>query len=167
MSEGISAAISVAIVNIRDRIGLTRDELAAAARLAGAPAGFTAPALRNIESGRRAVSVDELVWLAAALAVSVRDLLGEYAGLFGAELKPPPAFGAVEEAARRAVEELDGLTGAEQPLVEGAFVLAKALDDGAGMATAAVHKEFRAALAAIWEGRADDEDEDADDLGPS
>ncbi|WP_320067878.1 helix-turn-helix domain-containing protein [Micromonospora sp. RTGN7] len=166
MSEPISARITGEIVAARRVQGTTRDEVAAAARRAGAPASFTAAALRNLETGRRAPSVDELVWLAAALEVPVRQLLGEHRRLFGADLETPPSCGPVESATREAVRGLGELDGREYPLAEAAYALARKLDADAGMATAAVSKELRAALADIWEGRGDDEDED-EDLGPS
>ncbi|MCW6010328.1 helix-turn-helix transcriptional regulator [Micromonospora sp. CPCC 205371] len=168
MSEPISAGITAQIVAARRRQGSTRDEVAAAAQAAGAPTSFTTAALRNLESGRRAPSVDELVWLAAALATPVRELLGEQRHLFGADVAVRPECGPVEDATRRAAEQLGALDGHEAALMEGAYVLARALDAGAGMATAAVHKEYRATLAALWEDRAGDEDDDDDeDLGPS
>ncbi|NIL60020.1 hypothetical protein HCB18_27030, partial [Salinispora arenicola] len=58
------------------------------------------------------------------------------------------------------------LEGREHPLAQAAYALARKLDTDAGMATAAVSKELRAALADIWEGRSA-EDEDDEDLGPS
>lgn len=166
VTEPISAGITAEIAAARRVQGTTREEVAAAARRAGAPASFTAAAFRNLETGKRAPSVDELLWLAAALEVPVRQLLGEHRGLFGADVATPPACGAVESATREAVKSLGDLDGREFPLAEAAYALARKLDEDAGMATAAVSKELRAALADIWEGRGADDDED-EDLGPS
>lgn len=166
VSGTITGAITAEIGAARRVQGTTRDDVAAAARRAGAPASFTAAALRNLETGRRAPAVDELLWLAAALEVPVRQLLGEHRHLFGADVETPPACGSVETATREAVAQLGDLDGREIPLAEAAYALAARLDDGPGMAAAAVAKELRAALADIWEGRSVDE-EDEDELGPS
>ncbi|WP_245730838.1 helix-turn-helix domain-containing protein [Micromonospora pallida] len=165
MSEPISAEITAQILAARRAQGTTREEVAAAARRAGAPESFTTAAYRNVESGRRAVDVDELLWLAAALEVPVRQLLGAHRDRFGADVATPPECGPVEDATRQAVQELGDLDGREAPLAAAAYRLARQLDDGAGMATAAVSKELRATLADIWEGQgAEDEDEE---YGPS
>lgn len=164
MSERISARISAAIRDQRESQGITRDELAAAVREAGAPDSFTTAALRNVESGRRDTSVDELVWLAVALRVSVRDLLGEHVDLFRPEDRPPDC-GPVESATRDAVDDLDNLAGHQLALAESGYALARQLDAGAGMAAAAVAKELRATLKEIWD-LAPPEAEKEDELGP-
>lgn len=165
-TEPISATITAEIMAARRVQGTTRDEVAAAARLAGAPPTFSAAALRNIETSRRGVTVDELVWLAEALGTPVRGLLAEHAETFGADVAAAPVCGPVEAAARAAVDELGELDGAEAALAEAAYVLARTLDEGAGMAAAAVAKQYHALLSALWEAR-DDEDEDdgAEDYG--
>ncbi|NIL40496.1 hypothetical protein HCB17_04425 [Salinispora arenicola] len=165
VSEPISAVVTAEIGVARRVRGATRDEVAVAARAAGAPAAFTAAALRNLETGKRAPSVDELVWLAVALEVPVPQLLGAHRDLFGADTAPS-GCGAVEAATRESMRELGDLEGREHPLAQAAYALARKLDTDAGMATAAVSKELRAALADIWEGRSA-EDEDDEDLGPS
>lgn len=165
MSQPISARISEQVKVIRAGRGATRDELAELARAAGAPDSFTIAALRNLEIGRRPTTVDELVWLAAALHVPVSQLLDEHAALFGADEKPD-APGAVEGATRRAIQSLDGLDGKQLVLAEDAYALARSLDQGAGMAAAAISKELRATLADIWAGLAPDDDDD-EDFGPS
>ncbi|MCX4468956.1 helix-turn-helix domain-containing protein [Micromonospora sp. NBC_01655] len=159
--------IAAQVVAERRRRSLTRDELAAAAQEAGAPSTFTASALRNVETGRRGVTVDELVQLAAALDVSPRDLLGEYARLFGQDAPTAPIGGEVEAATRKAIEDLGDLDGIEEPLAAIALADARALDDGAGMATAAVSKELRAALTQLWEGRDGEDEDEAEDYGPT
>ncbi|MBM7083613.1 helix-turn-helix domain-containing protein [Micromonospora humidisoli] len=128
MTEPISAAISAAIAAARTAHGGTRDDVAAAARAAGAPATFTAAALRNLEIGRRSPSVDDLLWLAAALNVPVRQLLAEHADLFGHEAYRPPECGAVEDATRSAVEDLGELTGRQEALAQLAYSLAADID---------------------------------------
>lgn len=165
MTDRVSARVTAQVRDIRETQGVTREELAAAARSAGAPDTFTARALRSLESDRRAPSVDELLWLAEALNMPVRELLAEHAALFGADEKRAPECGPVEEATRLAIEGLGALAGRDAALAEAAYALAKKLDGDAGMAAAAVSKELRAVLDAIWQGH-DDEDEDEDDLGP-
>lgn len=148
MSELISAQITSLAREIRVTQGITRDELAAAVRSAGAPASFTTAVLRNLEIGRRAPTLDELIWLAHALQVPVRQLLGSHAALFGADAEQPTC-GNVEAATRKAVQEFVDLDGHQLALAESAYVLARTLDDGAGMAAAAVAKQHAAALKEI------------------
>jgi transcriptional regulator with XRE-family HTH domain len=168
MSGPITAAITAQIAARRQAQGLTRDELSAGARAAGAPDTLTSAALRNIEIGRRSVAVDELVWLAAALHVPVWELLGDHAESFSRAKPVDSEAGPVEEAVHRAVEKLDDADLIDQApvLVEAALALARQLDAGAGMAAAAVSKELRATLDAIWAGT-DDDDDDQDNLGAS
>jgi transcriptional regulator with XRE-family HTH domain len=167
LSEPISAGITAALRAARTTAGSTRDEVAAAAQRAGAPASFTAAALRNLESGRRAPGVDELVWLAAALATTPRALLGEAADLFGADEAVEAAAGPVEAVTRAGVADLDDLDGHQLALAESAYALARQLDGDAGMATAAIARELRAHLADIWADAAADDDDDDGDLGAS
>jgi transcriptional regulator with XRE-family HTH domain len=166
VSEPISAAITAALRVARERVGSTRDDVAEAVRTAGAPASFTASALRNLESGRRAPTLDELVWLAAALTTTPRALLGEHGALFGADEPAQPYAGPVEAVTRAGVAELDDLDGHQMALAESAYALARQLDGDAGMATAAIARELRAHLADIWADAAADDDDDVD-LGPS
>src|SRR5262249_38596331 len=78
----------------------------------------------------------------------------------------PPDCGNVESATRAAVAALTALDGRQQALAEDAYVLARTLDAGAGMATAAVSNELRATTGGSWAAAGhDDEDEAA--LGPS
>ncbi|MGJ3223771.1 hypothetical protein ACQEUV_33090 [Micromonospora aurantiaca (nom. illeg.)] len=128
MTEPISAAISAEIEAARAAHGGTREDVAAAARAAGAPSTFTAAALRNLEIGRRAPSVDELLWLATALSVPVRQLLGEHRELFGHDAYRPPACGEVEDATRTAIEEFGDLTGRQRALAAAAIKMAAELD---------------------------------------
>ncbi|MFG2070977.1 hypothetical protein ACGFKZ_29370 [Micromonospora tulbaghiae] len=162
----ISAEVGAQVETERKRQSMTRVELAAAAVAAGAPETYTDAALRNAETARRGVSVDELLWLATALDVSPRDLLGEYADRFGASASADPLAGEVETALRESLKELGDLDGALVPLAAQALVLARALDGDAGMAVAAVSKELRALVEKLWEGL-DDEEEEGPDYGPS
>jgi len=59
--------------------------------------------------------------------------------------------GPVEAATRRDVKALGALAGVQRSLAEAAFNLAKTLDDGAGLATAAVARELRATLLTLKE----------------
>jgi transcriptional regulator with XRE-family HTH domain len=160
----VTAAISAELRAARTAAGATREDVVAAARAAGAPATLTTPTLRNIESGRRSASVDEVVWLAAALEVSPRRLLGEHADLFGQAPKAA-ARGPVEESTRAAVDELDELAGPAVALAESAFALARSLDRGGSSSPAAVARELRATLGEIWTGQ-DDGDDDGDGFDP-
>lgn len=165
MSDAISATISGNVRDTRVVKGISRDDLAAAARAAGAPDQFTTAALRNLETGRRAVTVDETLWLSSALGVPIPQLLAEHAELFGTII-PPGGGGQVEAATRKAIDGLADIDGRSLALAEGAYALARKLDDDAGMAAAAVLKELRATLTEIWAAAGVD-DEDEDDLGPS
>jgi transcriptional regulator with XRE-family HTH domain len=159
----VSATITAAITAARGASGLTRDEVVTRAREAGAPAALTVAAYRNLESGRRAPSVDELLWLAAALQVPARQLLGEHADAFTAA-PVVPTCGPIETATRAAVEELADLVDQQQALAESAYALARALDGGALQSPAPVARELRATLSAIWEGQ--DAGGDEDDTDP-
>jgi hypothetical protein len=59
--------------------------------------------------------------------------------------------GPVERATRRDVKALGKLAGVQGSLAETAYRLAKTLDDGAGLATAAVARELRATLLTLKE----------------
>lgn len=169
MTDTISARITARMRDLREAQGITRDELAAAARTAGAPESFTTAALRNLEIGRRSVAVDELVAVAAALGVSPRELLDEFAALFDAEQKPEDLEAQrrpVEASVRAAVQALDGLDGHQLALAQSAYALARQLDAGVEMTAAAVARELRATLTEIWAALGPDED-DEDDLGAS
>ena len=62
-----------------------------------------------------------------------------------------PKRGPVERATRRDVRGLGELAGIQHALAEAAFNLAKSLDAGAGLATAAVARELRATLLTLKE----------------
>ena len=60
--------------------------------------------------------------------------------------------GKVELATARTLRGLDAVSPAHEALSASALVLARTLDEGAGMAAAAVARELRATLAALTEG---------------
>ncbi|MFG3418735.1 hypothetical protein [Micromonospora sp. NPDC048063] len=165
MTEPISTAISAEITAARTAQGGTREDVAAAARLAGAPATFTAAALRNLEIGRRSPSVDELLWMAEALSVPVRQLLGEHRELFGHDAYRPPTCGAVEDATRSAVEDLGDLTGRQEALAQLAYALAADIDgEGEKRQPAALAKALTDTLDQLWKLKPADTEQD-DELG--
>ena len=57
--------------------------------------------------------------------------------------------GPVELAVRRTLRNAERLNPAHDGLAESAFTLARSLDDGAGLAVAAVARELRATLTAL------------------
>src|SRR5262245_26933228 len=61
------------------------------------------------------------------------------------------ARGPVERAARRYVRDLGDLSDLQRPLAELAYSLARSLDDGAGMAAAAIGREYRTTLLTLRE----------------
>lgn len=164
MSESVTAAISTALLVARQVRGSTRDDVAGEARKAGAPSAFTAAALRNLESGRRCPSVDELLWLAAALAVPARQLLGEVAQEFGHDARRQPQ-GPVESATRTAVKQLGELSGRQPALAEVAYALAADIDgQGEKRQPAQLAKALGDTIATIWELQPVVDEQD-DDLG--
>lgn len=70
--------------------------------------------------------------------------------------------GRVELATARAVREIGELPRGLSNLAEAALTLAKSLDDGAGLATAAVARELRATMTELAKGAARDDDGDPD-----
>ena len=173
----ISTTVASRAMTVREDRKLTRAAVAEAARVAGAPGSFTAAALRNIETGRRGeVSVDELVWLAAALEVSPAELIDdEFAALFGAERPAAPEraepiatltcarctarAGGIQAAVRDDVEAMGDLEGVEPSLAATAYRLAQAIDDGGGedgRLMPALAKELRSTLKELADGRRDD-----------
>jgi transcriptional regulator with XRE-family HTH domain len=169
VSDSISAAITVEIGGARQRQGVTRDDVAAAARAAGAPPSFSSAAFRNLEAGRRCPTVDELLWLATALEVPVRQLLGEHAHLFGHDAYRPPECGRVEDATRLAVEDLGELTGRQRALAEVAYALAAELGgSGEKRQPPALAKALSDTITAIWDLVPVKPEVDEDDgLGPA
>jgi hypothetical protein len=64
----------------------------------------------------------------------------------------------VEDEVRATLDDAPEISAAHRALVATALTLARKLDDGAGMATAAVAKELRATLDAILKEAGDDDD---------
>lgn len=74
---------------------------------------------------------------------------------------PPAPFEldlSVEAEVRAELEDVEPIHPAHRSLVATAYTLARKLDEGAGMATAAVSKELRATLDAILKEAGDDDD---------
>jgi hypothetical protein len=65
----------------------------------------------------------------------------------------------VEDAVRSTLDDAAALSSAHVALVATALTLARKLDDGAGMATAAVARELRSTLDAILKGAETDDDD--------
>ena len=176
----LSDVIGEAIRAGRKREGLTREEFATAAWEAGAPTGFTAAVVGYIESGRRdkdgrrrrEVTVDEVVFIAAALRMTVLELLREHAAAFGTEAKPrcstcESRTGAVLAQARQDIEELGALADVEPTLAQLVYALASAVDAGTDKLPA-LAKELRETLKVLIGARAvepPDEEDDLDDAG--
>jgi hypothetical protein len=70
----------------------------------------------------------------------------------------------VEAAVRETVEDLDQVTPAHVALVATALTLARKLDEGAGLATAAVARELRAVLDVLTKTEGDDADDALNDF---
>lgn len=178
----ISDSIANSIRDFRRREGLSRDDLAKAARDAGAPADFTGNVIGYIETGRRdkdgrrrrEVSVDELLALAGATGRPPVALIGAHGELFGADevdcRRCADNRGQLEAVVRQDVAELAELEGVEGSLAEAAYALANRIDTLAGddrRYLPALSKELRATLESIMAGRRGTElpDDDDDDLG--
>lgn len=71
----------------------------------------------------------------------------------------PTTNRAAVEALLEALRRAGPIDAHDEALGTVALTLADALDDGAGMATAAVARELRAALATLIEGRTSDDDD--------
>lgn len=70
----------------------------------------------------------------------------------------------VEDSVRQTLADAPPLSPAHEALVATALTLARKLDDGAGMATAAVAKELRATLDAILAVSQNDDDNELDEF---
>lgn len=182
-----SAAVRIAarVFELRESHKLTREALAASAREHGAPANFTATVLRYIENSRsgagekrsRNITVDELLWLAAALEMSPLELVDdELAPLFAAPSAPAVVrecqrcarqAAGVLSAVKEDIEEFGDLVGVEPSLAATALRLAETIDDigedGARLLPA-LTKELRATLKELVDGRVKDDDDDDADL---
>lgn len=179
IGTSIGPVIRDQIRDLRARAGMSRDELAVAARDYGAPDDFTANVVGFLERGRRGPTVVELLAIAQALEVSPLELLGDQANAFvgdGPAAAECPSCGGqpgrLEQTTRDDLKALGDLMPIEPTLVETAYRLAAAVDAATGEAAAALPrltKELRATLEQIRAGRraadpADDEDDDLGDL---
>lgn len=179
----LSDRLGTRIRDLRTRVGLSQEDLAAAARDAGAGDGFTATVVGAMESGRRRegrrtrlFTLDELLPLAAALEVSPLELLGDdsaqlFVGESGAVRFECPKCAARTDAMERVTREdlaqLEPFSPLEVTLVETAYRLAKAIDATEdARALPALTKELRATVQEIGVGRRRAEKpSDDDDFG--
>lgn len=166
----LSDRLADRIRDLRTRVGMSQEDLADAARLAGAGESFTATVVGAMESGRRRggrrtrlFTLDELLPLAAALEVSPLELLGgDSVGLFVGESaavrvecpKCAAGMGGMERVTRDDLARLGELSPLETTLVETAYRLASAIDDGEDpRALPALTKELRATVQELGAGR--------------
>lgn len=181
IDAAISDVIGGRILDLRKRAGMSRDDLADAAREAGAPATLTGTVIRFLETGRpgkdgrrtRYFSFDELLGVAAGLEVSPLELLGDQAAHFGAAPADCGRCGAqpgdVERTVRADLAALDDLQELETSLAQTAYVLARAVDAAAAedaKALPALTRELRACIEQITaarRGRAEPDPDDGDD----
>ncbi|WP_319460078.1 helix-turn-helix transcriptional regulator [Micromonospora sp. RTP1Z1] len=181
----ISDVIGQRIRDLRERAGMSREDLAAAASEAGAPAGLTGTVIRFLETGRpgrdgqrtRYFTLDELAALAAGLEVTPMELLGDQAVLFVGQAGRPAAcptcaagVGEMTRVVREDVDKLGELGELEPTLVATALRLAGAIDGATGEAAARLHlltRELRATVEQLTAARRRDEpdDDDEDEFG--
>jgi len=182
MSPEISDRLGDRLKDWRTRSGLTQEQLAEAARAAGADESVSATVVSSMESGRpkdgqrtRLFTLDELPALAAALKVTPLELLGEDAALFAGDGKIRTECptcqadpGPLERTVRADLDGLGDLTVMEATLAETAYRLAGGVDRARGdelRALPSLTKELRATLEQIAAGRratGGDDDEFAD-----
>lgn len=180
--EALSDHIASRVRDLREYVGLTREELAQAARGHGAAPDFTRQALAFLENGRprdgvrqRLFSLDEVMALAAALDVPPLDLLGMYAPAFAGDTTavsvecPSCKAGAghMERSTRADIAQLEPFSPLETTLVETAYRLATAIDDTQdSRALPGLTKELRATVQELGAGRRRAEKpDDVDDFG--
>jgi len=181
IGSAINAVIRDRIRDLRERAGLSRDELAGRAREHGAPESFTANVVGFLERGRRGLTLEELLALAGALEVTPLELLGDQAAvLIGEGPAEAPVCpncggeaGQLEATVRADVSQLGDLGPLEQTLTRTAIRIATEIDAVRGGDAARdlprLTRELRAAVEQLLSGRRtapdpDDED-DLDDLG--
>ena len=180
----VSDRLGERVRDLRERVGMSRDELASAARDAGAGEQFSAAVVGFIETGRRQdgrrtrlAALDELLPLAVALEVSPLELLGsDSAQLFigesgAARVECPSCLaspGPVESVTRSDLAQLGELSTLEPTLVETAYRLAAAIDEARGEAARALPaltKELRSCVEQLAAGRRRTQEPDEDDFG--
>ena len=179
----VSDQIADRVRDLRNRAGMSRDDLAEAARAAGAAADFTEVVVGHLENGRpkggvrtRLFGLDEVFALAAALEVSPLELLGDTAQLFVGEspdvsvsVKCPTCAsraGGLELVTRADLAQLGELSPLESTLVETAYRLAAAIDLGEEpRALPSLTKELRATVQELSAGRRREPAAPEDDFG--
>lgn len=177
--ESLSELVAERVRDLRNRAGMSRDQLAAAAREHGAAPEFTHQSVTFLENGRpkdgvrtRLFALDELWALAEALEVSPLELLGPTAELFvgdtaSVEVTCPrcaAGAGGMERVTREDLGRLGNLSPLETTLVETAYRLAEAIDQADdARALPALTKELRATVQELGAGRRRTEQPPADD----
>lgn len=184
--SSLSDRLGERIRDLRTRAGMSQEDLAEAARSAGADDTLSGSVVGFLETGRpragrrtRLFALDELLPLAAALEVSPLELLGsDSAELFigdrgDVRIECPSCLaspGPVETVVREDLAKLGDLATLEPTLVETAYRLAAAIDEARGdaaRALPALTKELRACVEQLAAGRrrqAEPEDDDFGDL---
>jgi transcriptional regulator with XRE-family HTH domain len=168
-NESFSDRLGQRIHDLRTRVGLSQEDLAAAARGHGADDTFSGKVVGFLENGRRQAgrrtrlfSLDEILPLAAALEVTPLELLGDIGQLFVGDSgsvriecpKCAAGMGGMERVTREDLARLGELTPLETTLVETAYRLAEAIDAGEDVRTLpALTKELRATVQELGAGR--------------
>jgi transcriptional regulator with XRE-family HTH domain len=167
--SSFSDRLGARIHDLRTRSGLSQEDLAAAAREHGADDSFSGKVVGFLENGRRQagrrtrlINLDEILPLASALEVTPLELLGDAGQLFVGDSgtvkvecpRCASEAGGLEKATRADLARLGELKELETTLVETAFRLAKAIDDGEDpKALPALTKELRATVQELGAGR--------------
>lgn len=161
----ISDVIADRVRDLRQREGVSREELAERARAAGAPESFTAVVVGFLETGRpksgrrtRDFAIDEVAWCAAALQVAPARLFGDQWPAFaGAEpagcTRCAGEAGQIEATLRRDLDAMETLTGLEPSIAAAALRLAQEVDQATGEDVPRLMREFRATLVQLGAGR--------------
>jgi transcriptional regulator with XRE-family HTH domain len=177
----LSEQIADRVRDLRNRLGLSREELAASARVHGAAADFTHQSVTFLENGRpnegvrtRLFALDELWAVADALEVTPLELLGDTAPLFvgdraAVEVVCPSCRqgpGDLEQATRSDLAKLGDLGPLELTIAETAYLLAATIDlGGDAKSLPALTKELRACVEQLAAGRRRQQEPDEDDFG--
>jgi transcriptional regulator with XRE-family HTH domain len=177
----ISDRLGDRIRDLRTRSGMSQEDLAAAARDAGAGDSFSGSVVGFLETGRRQdgrrtrfFALDELVPIAAALEVSALELLGDTGQLFVGDTSSIPvecprcvaSAGGMEKATRDDLGRLGDLSPLETTLVEAAYRLAAAIDAGEdARALPSLTRELRSTVQELSAGRRREPPPPEDDFG--
>jgi transcriptional regulator with XRE-family HTH domain len=168
----VSDVVAARVRDLRKRARVSQKTLAAWARDLGAPSSFTATVVGFLETGRtrdgrrtRDFTIDEVLWLAAALKVSPLELLGD--SMPSGRARRSGFARALEQTLASDLGEL-ALTGLDPSLATMAIRLARAIDQASPDQLPRLTRELRATIEQISAGRrgsADPDDEDdGDDL---